>query len=55
MLPGFDVAVDHAVLERILERADALEDDLDHLVERSSVLTSACASSVFPGTYSITR
>src|SRR3989441_2040827 len=29
-----DVAVDHAVLERILQRADALEDDLDHLVER---------------------
>ena len=29
-----DVAVDHAVLERVLQRADALEDDLDHLVER---------------------
>ena len=29
-----DVAVDDAVLVRVLERADALEDDLDHLADR---------------------
>ncbi len=34
---GLDVAVYHPVLEGVLERADALEDDLDHLVEGQQV------------------
>ena len=32
-----DVAVDHAVLEGVLQRSDALEDDLHHLAERQQV------------------
>jgi len=52
---GLDVAVDDAVLEGVLERADALEDDLDHLASGSRLFTSECASSVAPGTNSMTR
>ncbi len=33
-VPRLDVAVDDAVVVRVLERADALEDDLDHLADR---------------------
>jgi hypothetical protein len=33
-VPRLDVAVDDAVGEGVLERADRLEDDLDHLVQR---------------------
>jgi hypothetical protein len=47
--------VDDAVLVRVLERADALEDDLDHLADRQQRRASACASSVAAGTYSMTR